>query len=127
MIDFLSTQDEPADKIQELVEKSVVLWDEENDAISAEKALLSAMAIEGGDRNVDVLISYGILQQEAFDNLVSRNILIALNFPHSLTELTDFLSFLAAPTRNSPHPPAPLPIHRDQIAAAGEGGTGTTP
>ncbi len=63
-------QDEPADKIQTLVEKSVMLWDEDNDAVGAEKALLSAMAIEGGDQNVDVLIAYGILQQEAFDNLV---------------------------------------------------------
>ena len=70
-IDSLSKQDDsPAERIQKLVEKSVVLWDEENDAVGAEKALLSAMAIEGGDRDVDVLISYGILQQEAFDNLV---------------------------------------------------------
>ncbi len=47
-----------------------MLWDEETDAAGAEKALLSAMAIEGGDRNADVLTAYGILQQEAFEDLV---------------------------------------------------------
>ena len=52
------------------MEQSVALWDDANDSIGAERAIRSALEIEGGDSNVDVLVTYGILQQEAFEDLV---------------------------------------------------------
>jgi hypothetical protein len=80
----LKKADSQSETIRQLVQKSVDLWDIEGDAAGAERELLAALAMKGGDSNIDALIAYGILQQEAFDNLVresdSNDFLATANF-----------------------------------------------
>ena len=64
------------------MEQSVALWDDANDSIGAERAIRSALEIEGGDSNVDVLVTYGILQQEAFEDLVRADRKSSPELPH---------------------------------------------
>ena len=86
------------------MEQSVALWDDANDSIGAERAIRSALEIEGGDSNVDVLVTYGILQQEAFEDLVRADRKSSPELPHFF-----MLTGQASPLSHSLHFPYSSP------------------